>query len=341
VRLRTTRALATLVAGSLLAIAAPAGAAPARSWADGSIRVVIAAGVLPDATFATYHPAHPLDHGTLAMLVWGAVPGAIANGVVPADADPATIGDLDAAFVRGLGLGDVAAAAQDGLVAAGYHPRADAGTEIVARLLGLRYNHPAAADRLERSDTEIATRAEAAFTTAVVLRGVDLEWARAAVAKIAALPLTTGKRHAAIDTAVQLIGRPYVWGGTWDEAAGGPNGAQLHGGYDCSGLLWRTLVFDAAGAIATPLRIGGRTTFEMARTTPVPRRLGRTAVRPGDILLFAPAGRRAHANEVGHAGLDIGNGLMIHSSSQGVALTLWDTGWHRTSFAWGKAVLPG
>ena len=35
----------------------------------------------------------------------------------------------------------------------------------------------------------------------------------------------------------------------------------------------------------------------------------------------------------------MGNGLFVHSSSQGVTITRWDTGWHADSFAWGKDVL--
>jgi len=31
---------------------------------------------------------------------------------------------------------------------------------------------------------------------------------------------------------------------------------------------------------------------------------------------------------------------MIHSSSQGVTIKEWDSGWHATAFAFGKSVLP-
>jgi cell wall-associated NlpC family hydrolase len=44
--------------------------------------------------------------------------------------------------------------------------------------------------------------------------------------------------------------------------------------------------------------------------------------------------------QIGHTGINIGNGLMIHSSSQGVTIKEWDTGWHATSFAFAKSVLP-
>ena len=63
------------------------------------------------------------------------------------------------------------------------------------------------------------------------------------------------------------------------------------------------------------------------------------AVQPGDVLLFGSKGRRSTWKQVDHAGIAMGNGLFIHSSSQGVTITRWDTGWHADSFAWGKDVL--
>jgi cell wall-associated NlpC family hydrolase len=328
--------LRPLLTGSfifLALIATPA--ASARSWADSSIATVIEAGILPGETAATYGPARALDHGTLAMLVWGAVPDAIDRVAIPTTDAPVTIGELDATFVAALGLAPTAKAARTQLARLRYGPRGDAGTEVVARLLGLRYNHPAGSDRLERSDTEIATRADAAFTTARVLRGVSPDYARSVVAKFAGLPATTGERHAALARAVRLIGMPYVWGGTSDKAIG-----QAHGGYDCSGFVWRALILDPAAPKRTLKRVGGRTTFEMARTTSKSRRLTRARTRPGDILLFGSSGRSSKVAEIGHSGIDLGNGLMLHSSSQGVTIKEWDAGWHATSFAFAKSVLP-
>ncbi len=310
-------------------------AASAKSWADPAITTVIRSGILPGETPASYSPTRALDHGTLAMLVWGAVPGSLGRVAISTVDAPVTIAELDATFVAALGLAPIAKQARDQLARLGYGPRGDAGTEVVARLLGLRFNHPAGSDRLERSDTEVATRADAAWTTAKVLGGVSPDYARSVVAKFAGLPATTGERHAALARAVRLIGMPYVWGGTNDQAIG-----QAHGGYDCSGLIWRALILDPAAPQGTLRRVGGRTTFEMARTTARSRRLSRARTRPGDILLFGSSGRRSTAPEIGHSGINLGNGLMIHSSSQGVTIKEWDTGWHATSFAFAKSVLP-
>lgn len=328
--------LRPLITGLLVltaCVAAPA--ASAKSWADGSIGTVIKSGILPGETAAGYDPTRELDHGTLAMLVWGAVPDSFGKVDIPTTDVPVTIGELDATFVAALGLAPTAKQARDALARRGYRPRPDAGTEIVARLLGLRYNHPAGSDRLERSDTEAATRADAAWTTARVLNGASVAYAKSVVAKFAGLPATTGQRHAALVRAVRQIGQPYVWGGTTEGSQ--PQG---HGGFDCSGLVWRVLLLDPAAPKGMAKKIGGRTTYEMARTTARTRRLSRARTRPGDILLFGSAGRKSKYTQVGHTGIDIGNGLMIHSSSQGVTIKEWDTGWHATSFAWAKSVLP-
>ena len=161
------------------------------------------------------------------------------------------------------------------------------------------------------------------------------DYARSVVAKFAGLPVTTGLRHAAIARAIRQIGMPYVWGGTNDKAIG-----QAHGGFDCSGLVWRAMILDPAAPKGMLRKVGGRTTYEMARTTVRSRRLTRARTRPGDILLFGSSGRRSKVAEIGHTGINIGNGLMIHSSSQGVTIKEWDSGWHATSFAFAKSVLP-
>ena len=219
------------------------------------------------------------------MLVWASVPSSFGTVNVPTADRPVTIAELDATFVAALGLAPAARTVQRRLAVLGYAPRSDAGTEVVARLLGLRYNHPAGQDRLERSDTEAATRADAAWTTAKILNGVSTDYARMVVAKFARLPRTTGQRHAALARAVRQIGMPYVWGGTTEGRQ--PQG---HGGFDCSGLAWRVMILDPAAPKGMLKKVGGRTTYQMAHTTKRSRRLSRARMRPGDIILYRPAG---------------------------------------------------
>ncbi|MFF7839650.1 NlpC/P60 family protein [Streptomyces ossamyceticus] len=82
------------------------------------------------------------------------------------------------------------------------------------------------------------------------------------------------------------IGKPYVWGAT------GP------GSYDCSGLT--QAAWKAAG-VDLP-----RTTYDQvnAGTT-----VSLSAARPGDLIFFY--------DNIGHVGLYIGNGMMIHAPKPG------------------------
>ncbi|MEU0490817.1 NlpC/P60 family protein [Nocardiopsis sp. NPDC006139] len=96
----------------------------------------------------------------------------------------------------------------------------------------------------------------------------------------------SGNARAAIDFAYSKIGTPYLWGGT------GPNG------YDCSGLTQAS--WGAAG-VSIP-----RTTYTQYD---LPNQVSWENIQPGDILFFFP--------DLGHNGLYVGNGLMVHAPSSG------------------------
>jgi peptidoglycan DL-endopeptidase CwlO len=97
----------------------------------------------------------------------------------------------------------------------------------------------------------------------------------------------SGQGAIAVQAALTRVGDPYSWGGA------------APGGFDCSGLvMW---AFQQAG-IALPhssqaLAHGGQ---------PV----SLTDLQPGDVLTFY--------SDASHAGLYIGDGLMVHSSTYGV-----------------------
>ena len=195
------------------------------------------------------------------MLVWGAVPDSMGRVNIPTTDAPVTIGELDATFVAALGLSPTAKTARDQLARLRYSPRGDAGTEVVARLLGLRYNHPAGSDRLERSDTEVATRADAAWTTARVLGGVR---------PTTRAPSSRSSRACPPRPACATPRSPGRSGRSACRTSGAapPKGiGQAHGGFDCSGLVWRALILDPAAPKGMLKKVGGRTTYEMARTT--------------------------------------------------------------------------
>ncbi|RBY91072.1 C40 family peptidase [Blastococcus sp. TF02A-30] len=121
-----------------------------------------------------------------------------------------------------------------------------------------------------------------------------------AAASVAAAPVaaTNAAAQTAVDRALSQQGKPYVWGGT------GP------GGYDCSGLTWSA--YQAAG-------------INLPRTSRAQATAGvhvdRAHLQPGDLIFFY--------SPIGHVGMYIGNGQMVHSSTYGkpVAVVPVDSMW--------------
>jgi cell wall-associated NlpC family hydrolase len=316
---------------------APAGAAKSSpSWAQAEINAVVAAGLMGDDA-GGFRPNDPLSRGVLEQLVAG-----LTESAPVATANPAakvTMAGLDARLVNALGLADAAKLFGDGARAAGLVVPSRFGNEATARLLGLRTNHPAAQDELELLPTSTATRAEAAFSAAKILRfgGWETETARAAAATFVLPPLSTWQRRILM-TAFRFIGYPYVWGGT-SELAEAPFGHQAPGGFDCSGFVWRVYKYErypSSGKLADTLR--GRTTYAMSGEVPAAKRIPYAKLQPGDLVFFGrgPASKPA---QIGHMGIYVGNGWLVHSSGYGVALAQMSSGWYRTSFAWGRRPL--
>jgi cell wall-associated NlpC family hydrolase len=319
----------------VLALPASAAAAPASAsaWARPSIATVLAHGAFPRLTVRTFAPDTLLQRAGLAQLVQ-----AVSATAPPLAGDPGevvTMGAMHAALVHALGLGPGASAVEKGLVDAGLAPKADAGSEVAARMLGLSYNHPAADDADERFTTDPATRGEAAYSAAHAIAAAGaVDGVRAALDDLAAfLESSPRPAPAALVRAVGLIGEPYVWGGEW-ETAQSPVDAQPHGGFDCSGLVWRVLVLVPGGL--TPAQIGGRTTFEMAAATPPAKRLALSQLEPGDQVMFGERRGPATPNAaIGHTGLYLGGGWFIHAAGEGVTIDQL-SGWYQQAFAFGR-----
>ena len=115
-------------------------------------------------------------------------------------------------------------------------------------------------------------------------------------------------------------------------------GPQAHGGYDCSGLVWR--VFKLSGHPAGR-RIRGRTAAQQAGEVRRSRRVPFEAVQPADLLFFGPArfGDRATERGVNHMGIALSGDFMIHSSAQGVFVSPLFEDWRRQGFSWARRVL--
>jgi cell wall-associated NlpC family hydrolase len=224
-------------------------------------------------------------------------------------------------------------------VDAGLAPRPWLGTETVARLLGLRVNHPRGQDELELQVSQPVTRAEAAYSIAVYLRLTDaaIDSVKATVASFA-FPELTAWQRTVLTRSLRFVGWPYVWAGT-SERPQRLFGRQLPGGFDCSGFVWRVYkgqAFPDAPELSRVLV--GRTTYAMSGEVPSSARISRAALSPGDVVFFGVRGTRSKPSEVDHMGLYVGGGWIVHSSRFGTTLTPM-TGWYETRFAWGRSPL--
>ncbi len=321
-----------------LALVLPAVAAGAgkTSWAQPQIKLVTSHGLM-GGDLATFKPDSPLTQGALAELA-GELTDQEAS-LPAAPAAPVSMTGLDSSLVKALGLRDAAGSFTRAARAAGIGPPSRFGTEVVARLLGLRTNHPAGQDSLELLPLDNATRAETAYSAARILAFSG--WETEAVTRSAVdfeLPELTTWQRLVLRTAVSLIGYPYVWGGT-SEKQQAPFGVQTPGGFDCSGFVWRVYRVQAyAGAPQLSQTLRGRTTMQMSSEVPKAKRVALAELQPADVLFFGAAGPKSTPAQISHSGIYLGNEWFIHSSRYGVALAKLD-GWYASSFAWARRPL--
>lgn len=325
-----------MLAVAVLAAAPPLASAAKRSWAQKEIKLVTSRGLM-SAAGGSFRPDDPISQGELAELVTGLT--GEPTRVPASPGGKVTIAQLDAQFVDALGLGDDAALFYRAARAAGIKPPARFGREVVARLLGLRYNHPAADDSLELLWSDPASRAEAAYSAAQILRfrGWETEAVEEAAAELV-LPQLTDSQKRILAYAFGLVGYPYVWGGTSTKRQA-PFGVSAPGGFDCSGYLWQVYKLHAyPGLKGLGDVIRGRTAAQMAGEVKGAKRIAFANLEPGDLLFFGSGGPRAKAASVDHAGIYVGADWMVHSSRYGVTLVKVD-GWYRERFAWGRRPL--
>jgi cell wall-associated NlpC family hydrolase len=312
---------------------ASASASP-TAWANGSIVTVLSRGALPGTTVATFAPETTLDATTLQQLVAIVRPPLVTPAALARPTAPVTLSALDTALVKALGLQPDAQALQRGLVDAGLQPKPGTGLQIAARQLGLTYDH--ADDTQERFPWEYVDRADAAWATAHALKAKPALAAsvRDTLADLDAYLATSQTVWPSwVVQAVGFVGDPYVWGGEWEDTDG-PIEEQEHGGFDCSGLVYRVLVLEPG--LLTEKQLGGRTTYQMAKATPAAERLPIDQLQAGDVVLFGDGrGPASPPSAVGHVGISLGGEWFVHSSGQGVTIDRL-TGWYATRFAWGR-----
>jgi cell wall-associated NlpC family hydrolase len=325
-------ALFALLGALSLGVATPAVAA---SWAEPQIRVVVEHGVMGPSVSA-FRPKSPLTRGALAEAM-SAVTGVPRSAAAPDRVVP--MSKLQRALVRATGLLGAARHLNAEAAAARLEPPRRFGTETVARLLGLRYNHPAANDGLELRPGDTATRAEAAYSFAKLLQLSDwsIPYARSR-AEAFDLPRLTAWQRRILRRAISFVGFPYVWGGT-SERRQTLFGVTSRGGFDCSGFAWRIYRLESyPGAPQLRDTLRGRTASAMAGEVPKSARVRRARLRPGDLVFFSERGREARPADVSHMGIYAGGGWFVHSSSQGTTMTTL-SGWYEDRFAWGRRPL--
>jgi cell wall-associated NlpC family hydrolase len=326
------RSLLILLTAAAL-VGAPA--APAASWAQPEIKTVVANGLMGPSV-ARFRPQGPLTRQALGTIV------ANLTGrpqVVVDPTRPVLLSELDRSLVRAIGLWPAAKEFRQKADTAGLNPPRRFGSEVVARLLWLRFNHPSTQDQLELRPQDVATRAETAYSVVRVLELGDAQKQYVqGLADSFSLPALSDWKRRVLARATRFVGYPYVWGGT-SEFEETLFGVTSRGGFDCSGFVWRVYKLQPfAGAPQLQSVLRGRTTYAMSGEFPKRNRISRTGLRPADLAFFGARGSRSAPSEVDHMGIYLGKGWMIHSSSQGVTLVPL-AGWYADRFAWGRRPL--
>jgi len=263
----------------------------------------------------------------------GSPPGSPKSGA------PVSVSAFDTALVKQLGLSDAAARFRSVVRQAGISAPARYGTETVARLLGLRINHPASQDKLELLPSAPITRAEAAYSIAQVLSftGEETQWVEDTSLGLELLSLNDWQKRI-LSYAVSFIGYPYIWGGS-SPGKQTVFGQTVTGGFDCSGFVWRVFKLHGyPGGKALSSTIRGRTTYVMSGEVGRAKRIAIDALEPGDVLFFGAKGPRSKPGQINHTAIYLGGGWLIQSSGYGVAVAPLE-GWYAERFAWARRPL--
>jgi cell wall-associated NlpC family hydrolase len=103
--------------------------------------------------------------------------------------------------------------------------------------------------------------------------------------------------------------------------------------------VWRVIKLQPyVGGTTLAGTLRGRTTYELSGEIARAKRIPFARLAPGDVVFFGAAGPRSRPAQVDHAGIYVGGGWIVHSSSQGVTLVPL-IGWFRDRFAWARRPL--
>ncbi|QYC40560.1 Murein DD-endopeptidase MepH precursor [Nonomuraea coxensis DSM 45129] len=171
---------------------------------------------------------------------------------------------------------------------------------------------------LHAPTAQAATTSDAAITSATTVQTITTSSKSAKTAKAVKTARSAkarkvarqqAKAHRAVAVAKNQIGDPYRYGGT------GP------GSFDCSGLV--QYAWKKAG-----VRLPRVASSQFARTR---TKVSWKKLKPGDLMFFSG---------LGHVGMYVGKGKMIHSPRTGERVRIDKlSGWRKSSFV--GAVRPG
>lgn len=304
-------------------------------WAAPSAKALIASGAWPELAGADL--SRDATRGDLDRAL-GILTGRPATS--PDPAAPLTVWTARLLVIRALGLQpEIRGISRISVEGGGALrlPRS-AAAEILSRELALVYNQPSSRDARERSRAETMRLADLVFMLDRA-RAVG-SWQRARLARYRdiRLPAMSAQRLAVVQAALWQVGQPYVWGGDWPGVRS-PWGAQGHGGFDCSGLVWWAFK-GSTGPSQMSLGSGllGRTADAMAFERPA-ERSPVAALAPGDLVFFGAKGPASPRGSISHTGIALGGGWMAHSSGSrgGVSLSHLDDYWPSAT-AFGRRV---
>jgi len=257
----------------------------------------------------------------------------------PKSGSSVSVSAFDTALVKQLGLSAAAARFRFVVRQAGLTAPARYGTETVARLLGLRINHPASQDKLELLPSAPITRAEAAFSIAQVLSftGEETQWVEDTSLSLQMPTLNVWQKRV-LNYAIGFIGYPYIWGGS-SPSKQTVFGQTVTGGFDCSGFVWRVYKLHSyPGSKNLSSTIRGRTTYVMSGEVGRAKRIAMDSLEPGDVMFFGAKGPRSKPAQINHTAIYLGDGWLIQSSGYGVAVAPLE-GWYADRFAWARRPL--